>query len=125
MSTPFKAACVQNRATPEVAHNLEVSLRLLREAAAAGAELICLPEYFSGLETRGGRIYPAAFPEDSHPVLPAFAAAARAHGVWVHLGSLGVIGPGGRIVNRGYVLTPQGEIAPSSRLSRAASSTSS
>jgi deaminated glutathione amidase len=111
MSTPFKAACVQNCATPEVAHNLEVSLRLLREAAAAGAELICLPEYFSGLETRDGLFHPAAFPENSHPVLPVFAAAAREHEVWVHLGSLGVTGPGGRILNRGYVLTPQGEIA--------------
>jgi deaminated glutathione amidase len=111
MSASFKAACVQNCATPDVAHNLEVSLRLLREAVAAGAQLICLPEYFSGLETRDGLFHPAAFPEDSHPVLPAFAAAARELGIWVHLGSLGVIGPGDRILNRGYVLTPEGEIA--------------
>jgi len=111
MSTSFKAACIQNRATPDVAHNMEVSLRLLGEAAAAGAQLICLPEYFSGVEIRDGLFHPAAFPEESHPVLPAFAAAARARGVWVHLGSLGVVGQGDRILNRGYVLTPKGEVA--------------
>ncbi len=111
MSTSFKAACVQNCATPDVAHNLEVSLRLLGEAAGAGADLICLPEYFSGLETRDGLFHPAAFPEGAHPVLPAFAAAAREHGVWIHLGSLGVTGPDGRILNRGYVLNSEGGIA--------------
>ncbi|MFQ5466820.1 MAG: carbon-nitrogen hydrolase family protein [Kiloniellaceae bacterium] len=111
MSTSFKAACIQNCATPDVARNLDVTLRLTREAAAAGADLICLPEYFSGVETRDGLFHPAAFPEESHPVLPAFAAAARELGAWLHLGSLGVRVPGGRILNRGYVLSPDGEIA--------------
>ncbi len=111
MSNIFKAACVQNCTTPDVAHNTEVTLRLTREAAGAGATLIALPEYFSGVETRDGLLRPAAFPEESHPVLPAFAAAARELGVWLHLGSLGVTAPDGRIMNRGYVLNPAGEIA--------------
>jgi predicted amidohydrolase len=111
MSMTFKAACIQNCATPDVAHNLDVTLRLSRAAAHAGAQLICLPEYFSGLETRDGLLHPAAFPEESHPVLPAFAAAARELGVWLHLGSLGVTAPDGRILNRGYVLRPDGGIA--------------
>ena len=111
MSVSFTAACVQNCATRDVAHNLEVTLRLTREAAAAGADLVCLPEYFSGVEIRGDLFHPVAFPEESHPALPAFAAAARELGVWLHLGSLGVGLPGGRIKNRGYVLTPEGEVA--------------
>ena len=63
MSVSFKAACIQSCATPDVAHNLEVTLRLTREAAAAGADLVCLPEYFSGVETRDGLFHPAAFPK--------------------------------------------------------------
>ena len=111
MSTSFKAACIQNCATPDVAHNLEVTLGLTREAAIAGADLICLPEYFSGVETRDGLFLPAAFPENSHPALAAFRAAAQELGVWLHLGSLGIGSPGERVKNRSYVLTPTGEIA--------------
>ena len=111
MSTSFKAACIQNCATPDVAHNLEVTLGLTREAAAAGADLICLPEYFSGVETRDGLFLPAAFPENSHPALAAFRAAAQELRVWLHLGSLGIGSPGERVKNRSYVLTPNGEIA--------------
>ena len=43
------------KAKPEVAANLETSIRLTREAASAGAKLVCLPEYFSGIATVGGR----------------------------------------------------------------------
>ena len=111
MSTSFKAACIQNCATPDVAHNLEVTLGLTREAAIAGADLICLPEYFSGVETRDGLFLPAAFPENSHPALVAFRAAAQELRVWLHLGSLGIGSAGERVKNRSYVLTPNGEIA--------------
>lgn len=39
---------MQNCAAPDVAHNTEVTLRLTREAAAAGAKLIGLPACVSG-----------------------------------------------------------------------------
>ena len=76
MST-LKVACIQNCATADVDHNIDVCLKLTREAASAGARLIALPEYFSGLRTEGPRIVPVAFRETEHPVIPAFAAAAR------------------------------------------------
>jgi len=105
------AACLQNNATPDVMHNIDVSLRLARQAAADGAKLIATPEYFSGLETKDGRFLPAAFVEDDHPVLPAFAEAARELDVWFLLGSLGVLGEDGRIHNRSYLLSAEGKIA--------------
>lgn len=107
----FKAACIQNSATPEVAENVATTLRLTREAAAAGAELICLPEYFSGLETVGGLFKPAAFGEAEHPVIPAFAEEARRLARWILLGSLGVRTKDGRINNRSYLLDPSGRVA--------------
>ena len=42
----MKIAAVQMVSTPEVARNLEAASRLVAEAAAAGAELDALPEYF-------------------------------------------------------------------------------
>jgi predicted amidohydrolase len=110
MSSIVKVACIQNCATPEVEDNIATCLELTRRAAAAGAKLVALPEYFSGLRTEGVRIVPAAFREFEHPVIPAFAAAARELGVTVLLGSLGIEASDGRILNRSYVLDRQGRI---------------
>ncbi|MDE0150762.1 MAG: carbon-nitrogen hydrolase family protein [Rhodospirillaceae bacterium] len=111
MPKKFVAACVQNNATPDVDFNIETALRLAERAADAGAGLICTPEYFSGLRTENGFFHPAAFAEAEHPVLPAFAAAAREWKVWFLLGSLGVLARDGRIFNRAYVLDSEGAIA--------------
>ena len=110
MSSTFKAACIQNCATGDVSENIQTTVRLTREAAAAGASLICLPEYFSGLTTDNGKIHPVHFPEAEHPVIPAFAQEAKDLGVSILLGSLGVTAPDGRINNRGYFLNAQGDV---------------
>ena len=46
---PFKVAAVQMVSTPDPAKNCEVAARLVREAAAAGAQLVLLPEYWAVL----------------------------------------------------------------------------
>ncbi|HEX9906065.1 MAG TPA: carbon-nitrogen hydrolase family protein [Propylenella sp.] len=110
MGGKFKAACIQLTAAPGVDASLEKSLRLTREAAAAGADLIALPEFFCGLATQGSRIVPAALPEEKHPALAAFAALSREFGLSILLGSLGVVRPDGRIANRSYVVDPEGRV---------------
>lgn len=110
MADRLRVACIQNRATPDLDENLARTSQWAREAADQGAELIALPEYFSGLSTKGPRVHPVAFPEHGHPALAAFSALARETGAWLLLGSLGVEGPDGRIFNRSYVLDDRGEI---------------
>jgi deaminated glutathione amidase len=110
MST-LKVACIQNCASPEVDYNIELCLRLTREAASAGARLIALPEYFSGLRTEGPRIIPVAFRETEHPAIGAFAAAARNLEVTILLGSVAVLAPDGRIFNRSCLIDRNGRIA--------------
>ena len=108
---PFKLACVQNSAVAEVVRNIEIAGRLTREALDQGAQIVCLPEYFSGVELRGGLLHPAAFEERGHPVLQAFTDLARTRRAWLLLGSLGVLAGDGRIFNRGYLLDPAGTVA--------------
>ena len=107
----FKAACIQFTARPEVEPNLATSLRMTRDAAARGAKLVCLPEFFTGLELVGGNLMPAVVKEEDNPVLPAFKELARELGLWISLGSMGVTRPDGRIANRGYVIDPGGRVS--------------
>lgn len=110
MNKPFKAACIQNCASPDVDQNIATCSDLIRRAAAAGATLIATPEYFSGLTTDNGCLYPVAYTEQEHPVIPAFAALARQLHVEILLGSVGVIARDGRNYNRSYMLSADGEI---------------
>ena len=66
MSTSFKAACIQNSATPDVTADIATCLRLIGRAAEAGARFIALPEYCIGLDTKDGLLYPLAYPERDH-----------------------------------------------------------
>ena len=107
----FKAACIQNCATPDVHHDIGVLTRLIGAAARAGASFIATPEYCAGLDTKDGLLTPFAVREAEHPVIPAMAELARRHGVWLLIGSIGVKSPDGRIFNRSLMLTPEGGIA--------------
>ena len=111
MTETFKAACIQNCATPDVHHDLAVLLRLADEAAGQGASLIALPEYCAGLDTKDGMLFPVAYPESEHPVIPAMAALARRRNAWILVGSIGIRAMDGRIFNRSLMIDPQGTIA--------------
>src|SRR6266545_7275363 len=111
MTEIFKAACIQSCATPDVHHDLAVLLRLADAAAGQGATLIALPEYCAGLDTKDGMLFPVAYPESEHPVIPAMAALARRHSAWILVGSVGIKAKDGWIFNRSLMIDPQGAIA--------------
>jgi predicted amidohydrolase len=110
MTQKFKAACIQNCATPDVNHDIAVLSRLIGQAADADAKLIALPEYCAGLDTKNGQLFPFAVSESEHPAIPAFAALARKRDCWILIGSIGVKAPDGRVFNRSLMLDPTGEI---------------
>ena len=107
----FRVACIQNCAGTETAPNLADCEALTREAGGAGAELILLPEYFTGLDIHGNILIPEAFAEEEHPALPLFGGLARELGAWMVLGSLAIKAGPERIYNRTYVLDPAGAAA--------------
>jgi predicted amidohydrolase len=110
MTQSFKVACVQNCAGAELVPNLEETAKASRRAAAEGASLICLPEYFSCLELAGNLLLGHPLPEDEHPALPLFTAIAGELGVHILLGSLAIQIAGERFANRSYLIDSKGNI---------------
>ena len=107
----FKAACIQTTATPDLRHDVGVLDRMIREAAREGARFVATPEYCAGLDTKDGKMFPAAYREEEHPALPAMQGLARDLEIWLLIGSIGVKAPDGRIFNRSFMLSPEGAIA--------------
>ena len=111
MTSSVNVALVQNNASSAHDANIEAALAMMREAAGKHAELIALPEYVSGYGTdKQGDLDLPVFDEAGHPALAAFQAEAKRLGVFVHVGSLAIRVPDGRIANRGFVLDRQGAI---------------
>jgi predicted amidohydrolase len=110
MATRFKVACVQNCAGPEIEPNLKDTATLCREAAGEGAQLICLPEYFSCLDLKDNMVLGQPFPEESHPALARFRDLADELSVHLLLGSLAVETGEARFANRCYLLGPDGGV---------------
>jgi predicted amidohydrolase len=107
----FIAACVQSTATPDVHADLRILTDLIRAAAAGGARFIATPEYCAGLDTRDGKMFPVAFAEAEHPVLPAMQKLAKDLKLWLLVGSIGVRAADGKIFNRSFMLSPSGATA--------------
>lgn len=110
MAGSFTVACVQHCAEDDVAQNIDEAAALVRQAAAAGAQLICLPENFSCLEERDALYLERGYAEADHPALTVFPALARELGVVLALGSLTIRLPSGRVHNRSYVLDSTGAV---------------
>ena len=110
MTREVQIGCVQTRPLATFDEAIEEARRLAGGAVAAGAELVCLPEYCGGLKSEGGLFAPPTAPEARHPVLDALRGFASDAGVWMLIGSIAVDGPGDRLINRGYVIDDQGEV---------------
>lgn len=109
-ATSFKAACVQMCSTQDQARNRDDAIRMIREAAAAGALFVQTPEMTNLVERSTTRLRAVVTDEDGHIVLAGLREAARAARVWLHVGSLSVT-TGEKIANRGYMIDPEGQIA--------------
>ncbi len=110
MSETFRIACVQNRGQADMAASLDEAEDLSGRAAADGAEIILLPEFFSCLDVGADRFEVGATEEAGHPALQRFSGFARDRGVWVLLGSLAVTTAEGKILNRSILLDGSGAV---------------
>src|SRR5438105_683036 len=117
MSTGFTAACIQFTAGPDPEPNLRQVGELIRQARAAGAELIMTPEVSNFIES-GRRRREKARHEADDPFLAGMRELARETGAWILVGSL-VIDPAGapgadpgeeRLANRSFLIDAAGGI---------------
>ena len=110
----MRVAAVQLNSTDDKERNLEVAERLVREAAAGGAELIGLPEKWSLLGS-GAALRAGAEPLDG-PTLTAARAWARGLGVHLLAGSIAERVAGQeKLANTSVLIGPEGEIEASYR----------
>lgn len=103
-------ACLQTRPQATIEAALDEALPLARQALDQGADLLMLPEYAGGLASNGAQLAPPVAPSDAHMFVQAFQQLAREAGAHVLIGSVAVDGPGGKFVNRGFMIDASGLI---------------
>lgn len=109
--TVFRAACVQMRSGIDRGRNVDNALRLIREAADKGAHFISTPEMTNAVDKNPARLSASMPAGDVIEEIAAFGAAAAENGVWLLIGSMAVNRGDGRLANRSYFFSPDGEIA--------------
>ena len=105
-------AAVQMISSPSVDDNLATARRLVAQAAAGGAQLVVLPEYWAIMGKQETDKLAHAEQPGSGPIQDGMAQMARQHGIWLIGGTLPLIsGQEGKVLNTTLVYDPQGEPA--------------
>ncbi len=108
----MKIAALQMVSAPEVAANLQVAGDLLAQAAAAGAELAVLPEYFCLMGRQDADKLAVREQPGEGPVQAFLAAAARRHGLWIAGGTVPLqASDEAHVRNTHLVFDPEGQCA--------------
>ncbi|MBB3121057.1 carbon-nitrogen hydrolase family protein [Pseudoduganella violacea] len=102
-------AAVQMISTPDVAANLATARRLVADAAATGAKLVLLPEYWAIMGLSDSDKVGQAEQLGHGPIQDCMAAMAREHGVWLLGGTLPLASDDPeRVINTTLVYDPAG-----------------
>lgn len=113
MSAVPHAAVLQMTSGIDPLANARTLETAIADAAARGAAMVFTPEMSGLLDRNRARAATSIVVQDQDPVLARVREAAARHGIWVHLGSLALRGPGDRFVNRGFVIDAGGAIRAS------------
>ena len=110
MKANFKAAMIQMRSGLKPAANLDAALALIGEAKSLGADYVQTPEMTNIMEVKRDRLFAAIEDEDDDASLAAFRKIARKLGIFVHVGSLAIKLSAEKAANRGFLISPIGDI---------------
>jgi deaminated glutathione amidase len=94
----------------DLARNVADASAMIRRAAADGAAYVQTPEVTTLMELDKALLFATAEEEAGNSALQAFVDLARDLRIYLHIGSMAVKAPGGKLANRAYVIGPGGEI---------------
>ncbi|NVN85574.1 MAG: carbon-nitrogen hydrolase family protein [Rhodopseudomonas sp.] len=109
----FTAAMVQLRSGLKPEPNLEQASRLIRDAAAAGADYVLTPEVSNMMQENRKGLFEQLADEADDLSLKAYRALARELKIHLHIGSLALRATPDRAVNRSFLIDPEGQILAS------------
>lgn len=105
-----RIALLQSTTGIDPAENARSLEQAIGEAAAGGAEMLFTPEMSGLLDRDSSRAAKSLRGEDRDAVLAACREAARRQRIWLHIGSLAVMGDKGKVANRSFIIDREGEI---------------
>lgn len=109
----MRVGLVTLNVSDDVAVNLPQTLAYIREAKAGGAEFVLTPECTNLMSSSRDHQRSILHREADDPTLAALRAEAKALGIWLLIGSLGIISDDdadGRFANRSFMIGPDGDI---------------
>lgn len=106
----MKIALLQMTSGIDPAANAATIVAAMEQAATGGASMVFTPEMSGLLDRDRSRAAAQVRSEADDIVLAAVTGAAARLGLWVHLGSLALLGDGGRLANRGFIIDAAGAI---------------
>jgi predicted amidohydrolase len=109
-SRSFRVGLVQMCSGRDVERNVSDATDLVRRAKREGADYIQTPEMTTLMELDRARLLSVARPESDNPALLHFKSLARELVVFLHIGSMAVLLPSGRLANRSFLISPAGDI---------------
>lgn len=105
-----RVAAIQMVSTPNVEENIATARTLVAQAAAGGATLVTLPEYWPIMGLRDTDKVDHAEQPGAGPIQDFMAQAAREHGIWLIGGTLPLVSnDAAKVMNTTLVYNPQGE----------------
>lgn len=109
----MKAALLQLNVSDDPQENLPVTVQMVRDAAAQGAQFVLTPEVTNCVSTSRGHQNDVLQFEDDDASLVALRDVAAETGIWLLIGSLALktADVDGRFANRSFLIAPDGSIA--------------
>ncbi len=109
----MRAGLVQLTVTDDPAANLPLTVGYIRQAVAGGAGFVLTPELTNGLSSSRAHQRSVFRHEEDDDTLAALRKEAKAAGIWLLIGSLGLLthDADGRFANRSFLVAPDGTVA--------------